>query len=203
MQVELSDRPAGISACGKGQVVALAGRRVDPPGSEVRRFPAENYERVRGEIRQVLRRLGAVELVSAAACGADIMALEAADELGLRRRVVLPSAPEIFRATSVIDRAGDWGARYDRIIAAVKAAGGLVVIRDARAGDYFQTNYDILDEAARAAAGAGLPLAVIVVWNGFSRGDDDVTAHFLAEARQRALPVTEILTVDQAVDLAN
>jgi hypothetical protein len=84
----------------------------------------------------------------------------------------------------------------------VKAAGGLIVIRDAEAGDYFQTNHDILDEGARAAAGAGVPLAVIVVWNGFSRGDDDVTAHFLAEARQRALPVTEILTVDQAVDLA-
>jgi hypothetical protein len=47
-----------------------------------------------------------------------------------------------------------------------------------------------------------VPLVVIVVWNGFSRGDDDVTAHFLAEARQRALPVTEILTVDQAVDQA-
>jgi hypothetical protein len=185
-----------------GQVVALAGRRVDPPGGGVRRFPVENCERVRGELRQVLGGLGAVELVSAAACGADILALEVADELGLRRRVVLPSAPEIFRATSVIDRAGDWGARYDRIIAAVKAAGGLIVIRDAEAGDYFQTNHDILDEAARAAAGAGVPLVVIVVWNGFSRGDDDVTAHFLAEARQRALPVTEILTVDQAVDLA-
>lgn len=178
-------------------VVALAGRRVDPPGAPEPRFSVENIERVRAQIRQTLIDLGAVEIVCAAACGADILALEAAGELGLARRVVLPAAPDVFRATSVVDRAADWGERYDRIIAEVLAAGDLVVFGGGQAGDYFETNCIILDEAARLAIGAGGSLVAIVVWNGSSRGNDDVTSHFLVEARRRALPVIEIMTVDR------
>jgi hypothetical protein len=38
-------------------------------------------------------------------------------------------------------------------------------------------------------------LSVLVVWNGESRGEDDVTGHFLEEARQRELKVSEVNTL--------
>src|SRR5436190_1721100 len=99
-------------------VIALAGRRVDAADAIQQRFPAENAERVKQQITDFLRTHQACALVCAAACGADILALEAAGELGLRRRVVLPFDRATFRASSVIDRGGDWSERYDRIIAA-------------------------------------------------------------------------------------
>ncbi len=55
-------------------------------------------------------------VVCSAACGADILALESAAQLGLSRRVVLPFSREQFRSTSVADRGGDWGRRFDTIL---------------------------------------------------------------------------------------
>ena len=178
-------------------VIALAGRRIDAPNTDNPRFPAGELERVRGEIRAFLETSGARALVCAAACGADILALEEAGALGLRRRIVLPYSIEAFRKSSVADRPGDWGARYDRIVAEVSAAGDLVAFDHPSDRDetYFQTNHDILDEARKLADELGSPLGALVVWNGQSRGDSDVTGHFLAEARKRELPVTEILTI--------
>ncbi|NBO63893.1 MAG: hypothetical protein EBU88_03385 [Acidobacteria bacterium] len=53
---------------------------------------------------------------------------------------------------------------------------------------------DILNEAIRLSVDAGLPVEVLVVWDGQVRGDDDVTAHFRDESLRRGLPVTEVLT---------
>lgn len=39
------------------------------------------------------------------------------------------------------------------------------------------------------------PVGVVVVWDGVSRGDDDVTAAFQEEARERGLAVEEISTL--------
>jgi hypothetical protein len=184
----------------EGTVVAMAGRRVDGPAAVVPRFPPERSGKVGEELRRVLPQLGARWLVSAAACGADILALEAATALGIRRRVVLPDRPEIFRQTSVIDRTGDlpggWGDRFDRIIAGVVASRDLVVLPPPGAGEdiFFNANLAILDEAQRIAAAYRWPLLALVVWNGTLRGPDDVTGHFRAEAVRRGLPVHEILT---------
>jgi hypothetical protein len=178
-------------------VIALAGRRVDAPNADQHRFPSENIERVRRQIRDFLRDANATALVSAAACGADILALEAAGELGIRRRVVLPFDKETFKQVSVIDRPGDWGERFDHIIAQVERSGDLIEL-DYQQGQevtFFAANHDILDEAEELAADAGEPLTVLVVWDGQSRGEDDVTGHFLEEAKNRELSVSEISTL--------
>src|SRR5947209_320182 len=94
-------------------VIALAGRRIDAPNAETPRFPLENREKVGNRIRDFLAEHGATALVCSAACGADLLALEAAEELGLRRRILLPFAPDRFRATSVTDRPGEWGPLFD------------------------------------------------------------------------------------------
>lgn len=177
-------------------IVALAGRRVDAPKADPKRFPAENAEQVKQQISDFLKENDVTALVSAAACGADILALEAAGELGIRRRIILPYDKKSFRQSSVADRNGDWGDRFDRIVAEVEPHGDLVeYFYDKDQEDsYYATNHDILDEAEEVANAAKQELTTVVVWNGESRGEDDVTAHFLEEAKRRDLNVTEIMT---------
>src|SRR5215831_10079922 len=161
-----------------------------------KRFSPENAESVKERIREFLRAEKATTLVSAAACGADILALEAAGELGIRRRVVLPYDKVTFKHASVIDRPGDWGERYDRLMAEVDEKGDLIVDDyDEDAESYFAANHDILDQAEDLAEETGEQLSAVVVWNGQARGEEDVTKHFLEEAKQRGLKVTEIKTV--------
>ena len=167
---------------GDGAVVALAGRRVDAPGTEPPRFPLENVPVVRERLAELLTRERAAALVCSAACGADLVALEEAERLGLRRRIVLPFAPERFRETSVVDRPGDWGGAFDRLVAAASAAGDLVVL-DAGEGDaaYAAANEAIIREAQALARGSGgaprRPVAV-VGWDGSARAGTDATAGF-------------------------
>ena len=176
-------------------IVALAGRRVDEPGAKEKRFSPENAERVKQRIREFLSAEKASAIVSAAACGSDILALEAAGELGIRRRVVLPYDKVTFKTTSVTDRNGDWGERYDRILAEVDEKGDLSVDDyDPDEESFFAANHDILDQAEELAEESGEQLSVLVVWNGQARGEEDVTGHFLDEAKQRGLKVTEIKT---------
>ena len=70
-------------------IIALAGRRIDRKRAAQRVFPLENVAAVQQRVEDTLRRSGATTLVSSAACGADLVALEAAGALGIRRRVVL------------------------------------------------------------------------------------------------------------------
>ena len=100
-------------------IVALAGRRVDPKDQDPRRFSStpESVELVRRRIRDKLLNLQASVLVSSAACGADLLALAEAGELGLRRRIILPFDHNEFRSTSVTDRPGNWGPLYDAVLA--------------------------------------------------------------------------------------
>jgi hypothetical protein len=95
-------------------VIALAGRRVDPPDADFVRFPLKNVLAVRLRIRDALTRHAATTVVASAACGSDLLALDEAGALGLRRRIVLPFDRARFRMTSVVDRPGDWGALFDR-----------------------------------------------------------------------------------------
>ena len=111
-----------------GTVIALAGRRIDAAGAGSIRFPLEAVPLVRQRVGDLLRQEGARALVCSAACGADLIALEEAGRLGMRRRVVLPFAPAQFRNTSVIDRPGHWGPLFDRVIEDVRSAGDLVVL---------------------------------------------------------------------------
>jgi hypothetical protein len=177
-------------------IVALAGRRIDAFDAKERRFPLENVELVSMRVRELLKVEAASGVVCSAACGVDLIALAAAISLGLRRRVVLPFERERFRKTSVIDRPGDWGPRYDQVLDDVEASGNLVVIEstsDEQA--YSATNRAILDEAIAMGKRLNQPVAAAVVWDGVSRGDHDLTEEFGSEARKRGLAVFERKTI--------
>ena len=73
-------------------------------------------ETVATKIRQVLMNQKPVAIVSAAACGADLLLLDVAGEMHVPRYVLLPSEPEEFRVSSVADRPGNWDELYSKAL---------------------------------------------------------------------------------------
>jgi hypothetical protein len=179
-------------------VVAFAGRRVDPPNAEQPRFPAANVAAVRERIHAALAGFGADVLVSSAACGADLLALDAAGDLGIRRVIVMPWSAARFRDASVVDRGAEWGGLFDRIVGEVDSRDRRVLGRaEDDDGAYVATNEAILDAAIDVAreSAAHDDVMAIVAWNGESRGSDDITKAFMTSARGRGLQVVEIPTI--------
>lgn len=175
-------------------IVALAGRRIDAPGTAPPGFPPDQVGRVRADLLRTLRDAGVRALVSSAACGADLLGLEAAESLGARRRIVLPFDRACFKTQSVTDRPGDWSGTFDRLVDAAEAAGDLLVLGLSPSDDaYARTNVAILDDAARLARTLGDTVLSIAVWDKQSRGPDDHTEHFLQLAKSHG-PTREIDT---------
>ena len=179
-------------------IIALAGRRVDAEGQIPARFPStdEAVDRVRHRIRTTLLSLQAQVLVSSAACGADLLALDEAGKLGLRRRVVLPFDRAKFRSKSVTDRPGDWGLLYDAILDDVQARGDLVTV-SATSGDspYQRTNHRVVREALSIGRATNQPVEAVRVWEGSSRGKGDLTEEFGTYSEQLGVHVCEVLTL--------
>jgi predicted acylesterase/phospholipase RssA len=168
-----------------GAVVALAGRRIDATDAKEPRFPREAVPTVRRRLTDLFVKEGAVALVCSAACGADLIALEEAERLGIRQRIVLPFPPKRFRETSVTDRPGHWAPAFDRLVAAAKEAGDLVVLTGNGCDDeaYEAANEAIIREAeALAQGGAPHRTVATVVWEGSARKGTDATAQFLERA---------------------
>jgi len=162
-------------------IAALAGRLTASPV-------------VRARIGEALTASGAATLVCAAACGADLLALDVAGELGLRRCIVLPFAPEVVRERSVAGRAGAWGPLFDRIVADVGAAGDLTVLGLPRAGTNpgERTNEGVLTRALALAAGSGASAEAFAVWDGPIVNPTDDTRHFVRTAQWLGMRVTSI-----------
>jgi hypothetical protein len=177
-------------------VIALAGRRIDAPGAMPARFPTGNVALVRSRIRSFLQHHRVTTLAASAACGVDLIALEEAGPLGIRRRVVLATDPQRFRDASVTDRPGVWGPVYDRVIEEVDARGDLIVLdAGAREPDYAAVNRKVCDEAVRISRTTGEPVAAVVVWDGQPRKSKDWTQDFRAAATERNLEFLELYTL--------
>lgn len=186
-------------------IVAIAGRRIDAPGAQPPRFPLARQEQTRSRILAQLKKLGATATVSSAACGADLLALQAARELGIRRRIILPYHEDWFLEDSVTDRPGDWEALYRSLLAEAREAGDLVTLDFPRGSDdaFRAANEAILSEAQRLAReeSPGDPAAALgglIVWEGAPRGPDDVTAHLRERLLAAHATVAEALTLAAA-----
>jgi hypothetical protein len=176
-------------------IIAVAGRRIDGADATQRRFPLQNVRIVKTRVRAVLEIHGATTVACSAACGADLVALAEAGALGLRRRVILPFDRSRFRQSSVTDRPGEWGNLYDQILDEVEAAGDLVIIPGTSEEEaYSVANRRILYEAISLSHQFREPVTALLVWDGTSRGNDDLTAEFGIEARNRGLPIVEVRT---------
>ncbi len=177
-----------------GTITAIAGRRIDAEGARDKRFPPANENTVAHRITNMLLGTASTGIVSSAACGADILALECARDLGLCRRVVLPFSRERFRETSVSDRGELWGERFDAILAELGKSDVIELGLDGNEDEaYAATNVKILDEAQKEARDRR-PLAAIV-WNGLVRGTSDLTEAFRQLAVERKLEVISVSTL--------
>ena len=180
-------------------IIALAGRRVDAIDAKQRRFSPEpeNIERVRQRLHTMFIAQGSIALVSSAACGADLLALEEAGRLGLRCKIVLPFNPAKFRLTSVIDRPGDWGPLYDKAIAEADAGGDLMVLAsECEDGAYARTNHTIIEEAIALGNHLEDSVSALLVWEGKARGAGDLTEEFGLYAKKKGVPLLDdVLTV--------
>ena len=58
-----------------------------------------------------------------------------------------------------------------------------------------ETNLKLLDRAQVLAKQEHITVDALVVWNQESRGPDDVTGHFVEQAKLRKLPILQISTL--------
>lgn len=177
-------------------VIVSAGRRPDPDSATAVRFPAQNVVGVREKIRTELLKQKPSDVICSAACGTDLLLLDTAGELGIRRHLVLAGTREEFRRSSVADRPGGWEILFDRIVDTARGEGGVDFLRVAPGLDgYLATNLELLKTAEEAAAQRGAGVVALAIWDLKSRGEGDVTQHFIASARSRGHQVIEISTL--------
>jgi hypothetical protein len=193
-------------------IVAFAGRRIDATDVKTPRFPLTQVDVVQKKIEELFLRDNVKTLTCSAACGADLIALQVAQKLGIHYRIILPFVSERFRVTSVMDRPcaqeWNWGVLFDQVIDIAQGKGELVVVEtdEDRQAAYQAVNQAILSEALQQgriqAEGSTMEppqeihqVQAVIAWDGHARGPRDLTLHFAQEARSRGLVVKEIFTL--------
>jgi len=143
--------------------------------------------------------LGATALVSSAACGADLLALDTAQDRAMRVRIILPFSETRFRTSSVIDRPRPdfWGTMFDRVMATARASGDVIELDCADEGDaaYLTANEAIIAEAKTLADRAGVCPVCMIAWDGTPRDPNDITKKFADRARESGFQLREVRTL--------
>lgn len=115
------------------RVAAFTGHMLDAPGRSPPRFPARLEDAV---ARALAARIEASNIGFAycsAACGGDLLFIEALLARGAEVHVVLPFERDDFVATSVAFAGESWTARFDRALARVASVG--YGVRERHLGD--------------------------------------------------------------------
>jgi hypothetical protein len=180
-------------------IIALAGRRIDASGAKAIRFPLSKVGEVKEKLKALFISIKPKALVCSAACGADLLALQVAGELGIQRSIVIPFDQQLFKSTSVSDRPGDWDVLYDTICDEAVTEEGIEVLNYPQNEDetYRRTNIYILEKAKELADkyGSG-DLTAVIVWDGKSRDESDITYHFRKEAEARDFTIHEVIILN-------
>jgi class 3 adenylate cyclase/tetratricopeptide (TPR) repeat protein len=99
------------------RVIAFTGHMIDAPGRANPRFPENLEGAVADALRERIARIGPSIGFSQAACGADILFLEAMQAAGMQTHVVLPCATRDYLASSVAFAGPSWVARFEQVVA--------------------------------------------------------------------------------------
>ncbi|MFO1406223.1 MAG: tetratricopeptide repeat-containing protein [Steroidobacteraceae bacterium] len=178
-------------------VLVLTGNMIDLPGRDVPRFPPELEPVVRRLLRERFSALRPLAVYGSAACGADILGLEVAHELGAEIHVVLPFPPSEFREASVEIVAGDWGERFDRLLG---LAATVTVTSDHRASGStatFEYGNLVMTGLARLRAEVlDTTLIGFAVWDPVANGLPGGAASMVGAWRERGIVVDELLLSD-------
>jgi class 3 adenylate cyclase len=114
-------------------VIAFAGHMIDAPDRKSPRFPAALAPAVQQALRERLAKLQTPIAYTSAACGADIIFIEAALERGAEVNVVLPFDRNDFVQTSVAVGGAEWIGRFDAALA--RAARVIMATEESYLGD--------------------------------------------------------------------
>jgi hypothetical protein len=96
----------------------------------------------------------------------------------------------------VTDRPGEWGALYDKVLNEVEKDGDLLVIQPtSEDAAYAETNHVIVDEALSLGLELQQSVTAVLVWDGESRGEGDLTNEFGVYARNKGVPVADVMTL--------
>jgi len=180
-------------------VVLFAGHMIDQAGRAEPRFPAQLEPHIYAEIREQLDKLDAGFGYSAAACGADILFLEAMMERDAEVYVVLPYETGQFVEDSV-DRAPGWKARFEKAVA--EAAEVIVASGQRTPGGILHeyANRMMYGLAAARAEKMETRLRPLAVWNGAVGDGPGGTASAVQFWREAG---AEVQVIDLATILQN
>ncbi|MGI0492798.1 TRAFs-binding domain-containing protein [Alkalinema pantanalense CENA528] len=168
------------------KVVVFCGHMLDRPDRPQPRFPAALESVV---YRAILERLQKMEVqlgYAPAACGADILFLEAMRELKGELHIVLPCNREQFIQDSVdLIPSGDWGDRFDRLM---QDATELVIASGNRLEEndvVYEYSHRLLYGLAKIRADQlGTELIPLAVWDGKPGDGPGGTASTVANWRR-------------------
>jgi class 3 adenylate cyclase len=178
------------------KVIVFAGHLIDRPTRPHPRFPAALEPIVHDAIRERLARIGPAIGYAAAACGADLLFLEAMRANGCDTHIVLPYGTDQFQPDSVDYLPGTtWSARFD---AALQAATHVVTAAEHRLGDggmSYEYGFRVLDgEAAMHADKLDTELVCLAVWDGLPGDGPGGTASSIEHWRraQRRIEIIDL-----------
>ena len=179
-------------------VLVYSGHMIDAPGRPVPRFDPSMETEVGNAIRAQLRKLKPAVAYGSAACGADILCLEAVQELGSELHIVLPFSVEQFRATSVdIREDGHWGDRFERLL---DSATEVLVISDQPPegcdATYQYANLIMTGLARLRAQHLGAGLRGLAVWDGQVADQPGGTGSALQSWRDTGLEVDQVTVIN-------
>jgi class 3 adenylate cyclase/tetratricopeptide (TPR) repeat protein len=163
------DQQQRIESCFQiPRVVVFAGHMIDQPGRPTPRFPNSLAPQVYKQIAATLKRLDAGIGLSSAACGSDILFLEAMLKREGEINIILPFLKEEFIKTSVNLVPGtDWGPRFEAVL---EQAAQVIVASENRASGnamvYEYANLLLDGLAILRAKMLDTELIPLVVWDG-------------------------------------
>jgi class 3 adenylate cyclase len=175
-------------------VVVFSGHMIDHPDRKTPRFPASSQAAVEAGVRQLLEQLGPSAAYASAACGGDIIFLEAARERGCEYHVVLPFPAEAFATTSVdfADRSGGraWRDRFFNVLdGAVSVTTTSDHLASGSRSTFTYANLVLDGMAALHAVQIDTEVVGVAVWNGDSGDGPGGTASVIEHWRSRGRKV--------------
>jgi class 3 adenylate cyclase/tetratricopeptide (TPR) repeat protein len=180
------------------KLVIFSGHMIDAPDRRVPRFPPEKEDAIRQLLEKQLADMNAGIGFASAACGSDILFLEAMLARGGAIHIVLPWPADEFVKTSVdLDGKGTWNERFEAVLgraASVRILGQLYMPGSVTGFEY--CNLAVNGLARVFARSLDLETTPLAVWDGFVGGPGG-TGSFVRYWRSHRIPVTIVPIISQ------
>lgn len=176
----------------RADVVVFSGHRFDLPGRKSARFPEAEAGRLHAALREWLERNGTQVVYTSMSAGADLLLAEAALELGISLRLVLPKpVPDVWQVS------GEPFSEYkDRFMQVCSRADAITVLGDGSGPDdeliFTQCNRVFTGLARLDADASGMSVRGVVVWDGEAGDSSGGTAECAVWWRQLGMRVDVI-----------